>query len=52
MSELSKFCYVNGNPHALSITYCLLCNSGIETIDLSGSPPSRMTAAPVNTINQ
>jgi hypothetical protein len=52
MSELSKFCSVNGNSHALSITYCLLCNFGIETIDLSGSPPSRTTAVPVNTINQ
>ena len=45
MSELSKFCSANGNPHALSITYCLLCNSGIETIDLSGSPPPRTTSA-------
>ena len=45
MSELSKFCSANGNPHTLSITYCLLCNSGIETIDLSGSPPPRTTSA-------
>src|SRR5438045_659630 len=50
--ELSKFCSVNGNPHTLDITYCSLCGSGVETIDLSNSPSPRTTSALVNPASQ
>jgi hypothetical protein len=35
----SKFCSVNGNLHSQDTTYCSLCGSGAEIIDLSGTPP-------------
>jgi hypothetical protein len=35
----SKFCSVNGNLHSQDTTYCSLCRSGAEIIDLSGTPP-------------
>ena len=50
--ELSKFCSVNGNPHTLDITYCSLCGSGVETIDLSNSPSPHTTSALVNPASQ
>jgi hypothetical protein len=37
---LSKFCFTNGNPHPQDTIYCSICRSGIETIDLSGTPSS------------
>src|SRR5436190_22454233 len=45
---LSKFSSVNGNPHTLDITYCSLCGSGVETINLSNSPSPCTTSALVN----
>src|SRR6266487_6036406 len=36
----SKFCSANGNPHPQNATYCSICGSGVETINLSHSPPS------------
>lgn len=41
---LSKFCSVNGSLHSQDITYCSICGSGIETIDLSETPPSRTSS--------
>jgi hypothetical protein len=42
---LSKFCSVNGSLHSQDITYCSICRSGTETIDLSETPPSRTSSA-------
>jgi hypothetical protein len=35
----SKFCSVNRNLYPQDTTYCSLCRSGAEIIDLSGTPP-------------
>ena len=43
--SLSKFCSINGTLHPQDTTYCSLCGSGAEMIDLSGSPPPRTSSA-------
>ena len=41
----SKFCSTNGNLHPQNATYCSLCGSRAEIIDLSGSSPPRTNSA-------
>lgn len=37
---ISRFCSATGKLHSSTLTFCLICKSGQDIIDLDSSPPS------------
>jgi hypothetical protein len=52
--SISRFCSATGKPYSFALTYCSICKSGIEIIDLDSLPPpdskSICTTQPVRTL--
>jgi hypothetical protein len=37
--RISQFCSATGKPHSSTLTYCFICKSGLEIVNLDSSPP-------------
>jgi hypothetical protein len=37
--SISQFCSAIGKPHSSTLTYCPICKSGLEIVNLDSSPP-------------
>jgi hypothetical protein len=36
---ISQFCSATGKPHSSTLTYCSICKSRLEIVNLDSSPP-------------
>ena len=45
--SISQFCLAIGKPHSSILTYCFICKSGLEIVNLDSSPPPNFPLLPL-----
>jgi hypothetical protein len=46
-NRISQFCSATGKPHSSTLTYCSICKSGLEIVNLDSSPPPDFPPLPL-----
>ena len=46
--SISRFCSATGKPHSSTLTYCSICKSGLEIVNLDSSPPPDFLPLPLS----